>query len=348
MRGVPWRSIGLAVIAGILMLVAFLPDPTTQQISSLSNEALVEALTTDRVPVRRAIVGQLVARSKTVVPTLESSAPNLDELQLRGVLEALEELMLSPDPESAEEAEACLERLSHHQHERLADRAMHVLYANSTLRHARAMSRYLEAGGKFARDTSRGWPRSLADAFTYESGGLAPRILLLDENWVGGDAELKQVARLFPGDTLLVHVADSAPVSTEALEELQQWRNNLLIRRENEACLGIVVNIRDDMGVEISDVTRNSPAERAGLKSGDVIVRFEREPVVSLKDLRRLSSFRRPGEGVVLMIRRQNHDMRMKLQLGNDFGTGNCLCHGEESTKPIPESEQISVIPSQP
>src|SRR5437763_15753477 len=57
-------------------------------------------------------------------------------------------------------------------------------------------------------------------------------------------------------------------------------------------------------GVGISRVTEGSPADKAGLKKGDVIVQFEGEPVTSTRKLFRLIGEAAPEQTVRLTILR--------------------------------------------
>src|SRR5579884_687339 len=55
-------------------------------------------------------------------------------------------------------------------------------------------------------------------------------------------------------------------------------------------------------GVGVASVARNGPADRAGLRSGDVITEVDGSPVGSIKELRRLVREKKPGERSVLQV----------------------------------------------
>ncbi len=57
-------------------------------------------------------------------------------------------------------------------------------------------------------------------------------------------------------------------------------------------------------GVEVIDVERGSPAARAGLRKGDIIVTVNRQPVSSVEDVRRAAA--KSKRGILLNIRRGN------------------------------------------
>ncbi len=65
-------------------------------------------------------------------------------------------------------------------------------------------------------------------------------------------------------------------------------------------------------GVEVIDVKRGSPAARAGLRPGDIIVSVNRQPVKTVEDVRRAA--RKGGRGILLNIRRGNSALFLVIQ----------------------------------
>ncbi len=59
-------------------------------------------------------------------------------------------------------------------------------------------------------------------------------------------------------------------------------------------------------GVVITNIDADSPAERAGLRSGDVIREINRKPVKDVRDFERLTSQLRPKASVLLLLHRGN------------------------------------------
>src|SRR6266498_2505357 len=72
------------------------------------------------------------------------------------------------------------------------------------------------------------------------------------------------------------------------------------INKENMARYGM----REARGVGITQVIKDSPAEKAGLKKDDVVVRFEGDSVTSVRKLNRLVSEVAPDQTVKLGISR--------------------------------------------
>jgi thiol-disulfide isomerase/thioredoxin len=72
----------------------------------------------------------------------------------------------------------------------------------------------------------------------------------------------------------------------------------------------------DQPGVLIRDVTRDSPAERAGLSAGDVILSLDGEAVSRPNEVVRAVSLRKPGTRVSVGFRRGTSDRLVAAVLG--------------------------------
>jgi serine protease Do len=72
----------------------------------------------------------------------------------------------------------------------------------------------------------------------------------------------------------------------------------------------------DAKGVRITTVEPNGPAQRAGLRAGDVILSLNGEEVVSTPDLARLVRSRSPGDEVTLKVERDGSAVDLKVVVG--------------------------------
>jgi len=70
-------------------------------------------------------------------------------------------------------------------------------------------------------------------------------------------------------------------------------------------------------GVGVTEVIKDSPAEKAGLKKGDVIVRFENEAVTSVRKLNRLVSEVAPDHAVTLSVSRGGAETTLSVTIGS-------------------------------
>ena len=69
-------------------------------------------------------------------------------------------------------------------------------------------------------------------------------------------------------------------------------------------------------GVGVREVVKDSPAERAGIRANDVILRFDGEPVTSLRKLNRLIDESSPEHQARLAIRRGGSEQEITVKLG--------------------------------
>lgn len=84
------------------------------------------------------------------------------------------------------------------------------------------------------------------------------------------------------------------------------------INRETMARYGM----REARGVGITQVVKDSPAEKAGLKKDDVITRFEGDSVTSVRKLNRLVSEVAPDQTVKLGISRSGSEQEVAVTIG--------------------------------
>ena len=70
-----------------------------------------------------------------------------------------------------------------------------------------------------------------------------------------------------------------------------------------------------DVGVRVTNVTRGGPAEKAGLKTDDIIVSLDTAIVYSYNELLKEFRKRRAGDSVKLTIARERKQVEMKLKL---------------------------------
>jgi len=71
----------------------------------------------------------------------------------------------------------------------------------------------------------------------------------------------------------------------------------------------------DTQGVVVSKVQENSPAAQAGLRQGDVIVRFDGQKVASASDLRNRVAHTAPGTSVEVTLRRDGQKKTVPVEL---------------------------------
>jgi len=79
---------------------------------------------------------------------------------------------------------------------------------------------------------------------------------------------------------------------------------------------GSVPDFRDDLqGVLFADVQNNSPAAKAGLKQGDLLIAFDGKPIQNLYDFTYALRSKKPGDVVSVVIKRNGQDVKTDVTL---------------------------------
>ena len=72
-------------------------------------------------------------------------------------------------------------------------------------------------------------------------------------------------------------------------------------------------DLQQKSGVIVAAVTPDSPAQRAGLREGDVIISFDGKPVAGVDDLHRLLTDARVGVSSALIVLRWTEKLELKV-----------------------------------
>ena len=79
---------------------------------------------------------------------------------------------------------------------------------------------------------------------------------------------------------------------------------------------GSVPDFRDDLsGVLFADVRADSPAGKAGLKAGDLLVEFAGEPIKNLYDFTDALAAKKPGDVVSVVVKRGTQSIKVNVTL---------------------------------
>jgi serine protease Do len=74
--------------------------------------------------------------------------------------------------------------------------------------------------------------------------------------------------------------------------------------------------LKEPRGVLIADVVKDSPADRAGLTSGDVLIEFDSKKVDTPQDLQKIVAATAPGKGVPVKVWREKGEKTLEIKLG--------------------------------
>jgi C-terminal processing protease CtpA/Prc len=141
----------------------------------------------------------------------------------------------------------------------------------------------------------------------YAQQATTPRAAVIDDDAFDFDFDFPEVQQgdreftfYFQGGTFLgVHVED--------------------VSKENIGTYGM----RDVRGVGVTEVVKDSPAEKAGLRKGDVILSFNGESVTSTRKLNRLVAESSPDQNVRLTVARGGSEQEISATLGKRPGMTN-------------------------
>ena len=84
--------------------------------------------------------------------------------------------------------------------------------------------------------------------------------------------------------------------------------------------IGANVDMQFEGGARVSEVTPGSPAQRSGLRTGDVIIRIDNQPVDTAEALIVAIRAHRPGESVRLDFERAGKARQVAVTLGQQTG----------------------------
>ncbi len=73
-------------------------------------------------------------------------------------------------------------------------------------------------------------------------------------------------------------------------------------------------------GMRIDGVSEGSPAQKGGLKGGDIITRFGDEPVGTIYDYMASMGKHKPGDRVSLVVKREGKEVNLQITLGSRAG----------------------------
>jgi S1-C subfamily serine protease len=139
------------------------------------------------------------------------------------------------------------------------------------------------------------------------------------------------------------HVAiDTLRFDWEKLEKDQTWgKVSFNSSNETRPITGALFDRESRDGVVVKQVFEDLPAAKAGLKSGDVVKKFDGLEVANFHAMQRLLGRRKPGDVVPLAVQRGDELVDLQLELGRRFlprrdGQGNLPSDEPEEGPSVP------------
>jgi serine protease Do len=114
-----------------------------------------------------------------------------------------------------------------------------------------------------------------------------------------------------------VHVpVDTFNDTWDRLAKGESWGGGFLGGRDNEPYLGLQLDVDNKKACKVLEVNDNSPAAKAGIKPGDVILKFDGRRVGDTDDLSIVLRNKKPDDKVELEVQRGEETLTLKLTIG--------------------------------
>ncbi len=163
--------------------------------------------------------------------------------------------------------------------------------------------------------------------------------LHIGEDWQGGNEGFKQIGRLKSLEFLTVYYADISDEAIATLAELPRLQQVQLygtdatlegvaklraklpqtdIQLRKGALLGVRGSIAGGIhgGALVDEVQPNTAAQRAGLQNGDLIIKFNGNPIADFNGLTDHISRFKPSEKAKLTVRRGGEEFETEVEFG--------------------------------
>ncbi|MBD3232855.1 MAG: PDZ domain-containing protein [candidate division Zixibacteria bacterium] len=85
--------------------------------------------------------------------------------------------------------------------------------------------------------------------------------------------------------------------------------------------LGEYFGVKNGDGILIDEVLEDSPAKKAGLKAGDVIVKVDGKDVEDIDELREILAEKEDGEKIEVVVLREKKSKDFRVELSEEFGS---------------------------
>jgi S1-C subfamily serine protease len=89
-----------------------------------------------------------------------------------------------------------------------------------------------------------------------------------------------------------------------------------IIPQDLTSDLAKALNIKKTEGVVVGDVNKDGPADKAGIKTGDIILKYNNTEIKNSVQLRNLVAETEPGTVVPITILRNNDQMKIDVKVG--------------------------------
>ena len=298
------------------------PQDPTDAVSAAAVEPAelartLAALDSSQYAVREQAQASLVRIGGPAVTTLHKGAEGGSLERTSRAVRALGQIAAGGDLPTFERVQDALETLTKSKSRSVSRRAQLELEGLGEVRTRHAIARFEALGGRMKKSRSPiATQAAIANGVDFRPGPQA----VLNRKWHGTDEDLVLLTRIANLET--VYVTRSAPVSAEALEKVRRAittahpNRRFQIQPRGDAMVGIQAGTGEELCL-ISGVEEGSPAERAGLKPGDVITHYNGEQIDGFERLVEITRELAPGTKVTLEVIRREQVKSIDLELAD-------------------------------
>lgn len=285
---------------------AVVPKPSSDEI-----EQWIRDLNAPEFTRREAATRRLIAAGPDAAELLVKAAQSSSLETTCRITTVLRTWYTSGKDELIEPAEAAFEQLAESKNRHMASRAVAVLeqYA-TTIRQDRAIAQIKQLGGTVEESRFAGRLRIAGPDETRYF------MVILGRSWRGGEEGLKYLRRV-SGLTTLYLLQDQSTgkivtpgVTQDSIDELRRALPALSVDYRGPAFLGVKAMANVTI-CRIDEVPAGTPADRAKLMAGDVVIGFDDKPIASFQDLVKLIGTKQPGDVIKLEVLRGADEIEM-------------------------------------
>lgn len=136
------------------------------------------------------------------------------------------------------------------------------------------------------------------------------------------------------GFAIPINLAKS--IGEQLIQNGEVTRGHLgVVIQELSQSLAESFNLEESSGVLISQVVEDSPAAKAGLQQGDVIISYDNQPVMSVGGFRNLVASTPPNSQKELTIYRNGKQMKVKVTIDKLPKNEKSTANGEQQTEEL-------------
>lgn len=132
------------------------------------------------------------------------------------------------------------------------------------------------------------------------------------------------------------------------MDDAQRRMHEVRIYRSNEAFLGVSSRKAEKGGATVLDITKGSPAEKAGLKKGDVITKVNEQEIESPDNLFETIHRFKPGEKVKIVFKREGKAQAVTATLDKSKDVQKTYNYNYEFKMPETREYRMPEIPNLP